>query len=91
MSELVLPLVEVKKRLSELVDRIENHHDRVLLTRNGRPAALLLSPHDVAAMEETLDILSEPGALDEIREADAAIDRGEYLTADQLRAKYLAG
>ena len=91
MSEFVLPLVEVKKRLSELVDRIENHHDRVLLTRNGRPAALLLSPDDIAAMEETLDILSKPGAVDEIRRADAAIDRGEYLTADQLRAKYLAG
>jgi hypothetical protein len=39
MSDLTLPLTEIKKRLSGVVDGVEERHDRVVLTRNGRPAA----------------------------------------------------
>jgi antitoxin YefM len=89
MSEVTLPLAEIKKRLSEIVDRVEHHHDRVLLTRNGRPAAIILSPDDLEALEETLDILSDSKAMRAIRKAEAEIDSGKFLTADELRAKYL--
>lgn len=89
MADLTLPLAEIKKRLSEIVDRVEQRHERVILTRNGRPAAVILSPEDLESLEETLDILSEPAAVDEIRRARAEIDRGEFLRAEELRAKYL--
>jgi antitoxin YefM len=89
MADVTLPLVEIKKRLSEIVDGIERYHDRVVLTRNGRPAAVLLSPDDLESLEETLDILSDPNALQEIRQAQADIDAGKGLSADDLRAKYL--
>jgi antitoxin YefM len=88
MSEQTLPLAEIKKRLSEVVDRVENQQDRVVLTRRGRPAAVLISPDDLASMEETLDILSTPGALDEIREAQAEIDAGLGVSGDDLKKKY---
>jgi PHD/YefM family antitoxin component YafN of YafNO toxin-antitoxin module len=61
----------------------------VVLTRNGRPAAVILSPDDLESLEETLAILSNPSAVQEIREAESEIDRGHVVTADQLRAKYL--
>jgi prevent-host-death family protein len=89
MSDTILPLAEIKKRLSEIVDRVQQHHERVVLTRNGRPAAVILSPDDLESLEETLDILSEPGALEEIRRSQAELDRGEYITGEELRAKYL--
>jgi antitoxin YefM len=84
-----LPLAEIKARLSEIVDQIETEHERVVLTRNGRPAAVLLSPEDLEALEETLELLSDPDALREIRQAQAEIDRGDVLTGEQLRQKYL--
>ncbi|HUF85645.1 MAG TPA: type II toxin-antitoxin system Phd/YefM family antitoxin [Acidimicrobiia bacterium] len=90
MSELMLPLAEIKKRLSEIVDGVEQRHDRVLLTRNGRPAAVILSPDDLESLEETLEILSNPEAMREIREAEAEIDRGKFISTDELRAKYLS-
>ena len=65
-------LREVRDHFSEVVDRVEHHHDRVTVTRNGRPAAVILSPDDLAQLEETLEILSDPEALADIREADAA-------------------
>ena len=63
MSDTTLPLAEIKKRLSEIVDGVEARHDRVVLTRNGRPAAVLISPEDLESLEETLEILSDPEAV----------------------------
>jgi antitoxin YefM len=90
MSELTLPLAEIKKRLSEIVDGVEQRHDRVVLTRHGRPAAVILSPDDLESLEETLTILSDPSALREIRDAERAIDEGDVVTGDELRTKYLS-
>jgi len=82
-------LTDAKAHLSEIVDLVENQHERVVITRRGRPAAVILSPSDLESIEETLEILSTPGALDEIRSAEEELGRGEYLTAAELRAKYL--
>jgi prevent-host-death family protein len=89
MSDVTLPLAEIKKRLSEVVDGVEERHDRVVLTRNGRPAAVILSPDDLESLEESLEILSNPKAMREIRKAEGEIDRGRSMTAEELRAKYL--
>jgi antitoxin YefM len=88
MSE-ALPLAEIKAHLSEIVDRVEREHERVVLTRNGRPAAVIMSPADLAALEDTLELLSDPAALQEIRAARDDIARGRVVSADDLRAKYL--
>ena len=84
-----LPLAEIKAHLSEIVDRIEHEHDRVVLTRNGRAAAVIMSPEDLEALEDTLELLSDPAALEEIDRARQDVARGKVVTADELRAKYL--
>jgi antitoxin YefM len=73
------PLRTVRDHLSELVDRVEHHHERVVITRKGRPAAVLISPDDLAQLEETIDVLSDAEALADIREADAAYARGDVV------------
>ena len=82
-------LADAKAHFSEIIDLVEKQHERVVITRHGKPAAIIMSPDDLESLEETLDILSTPGALEEIRAAEAEIDRGEYFTAAELRAKYL--
>jgi PHD/YefM family antitoxin component YafN of YafNO toxin-antitoxin module len=52
---------------------------------DGHPEAVILSVSDLETLEETLDLLSTPGALDEIRAAEAEIARGEAVGADELR------
>ena len=49
------------------------------ITRNGREVAVLLSAEDLAQLEETLSVLSDPEALADIREADAAYARGDVI------------
>ncbi len=80
-------LRNVRDHLSEIVDRVEREHERVVITRNGRDAAVLLSAEDLAELEETLSVLSDPEALADIREADAAYARGDVVRgSDAVRA-----
>jgi prevent-host-death family protein len=53
-----MPLAEVRNKLSEVVDNVEREHDRVVITRHGRPAAVVLSVDDLESLEETLEVLS---------------------------------
>jgi antitoxin YefM len=81
------PLRSVRDHLSEIVDRVEREHDRVVITRNGREAAVLVSAADLAELEETLSVFSDPEALADIREADAAYARGDVVRGvDAVRA-----
>jgi len=80
-------LRSVKDRLSEFVERVERHHERVVVTRNGRPAAVLVSPEDLASLEETLDVLSDSEAVPRLAEAKEALAQGDAVRGrDAVRA-----
>jgi prevent-host-death family protein len=85
MSE-VVPLGEAKAHLSELVSRVGIQHERVTITVHGVPSAVLVAPHDLEAMEETIAVLSDPAMLRALAEADAELARGEGENEDMLRA-----
>lgn len=83
----VEPLRDVRNHFSDVIDRVEREHERVTVTRNGRAAAVIISPEDLAELEETLAVLSDPKALADIREADAAYRAGDIVRgADAVRA-----
>jgi antitoxin YefM len=69
----------VRDNLADLVYRVEHQHERVIVTRNGHAVAVLISLVDLAQLEESIDVLSDPSALADIREADAAHARGEVV------------
>ena len=83
-----LPLADVKNRLSEVVDRLEREHGRVVITKHGRPAAVVLSVEDLEGLEETLDVLSDKPLNRRVRKAQGEIDAGEAeeLTKDEALA-----
>ncbi len=80
-----LSLADVKNRLSEVVERLQREHGRVVITKHGRPAAVVLSVDDLEGLEETLEILSDQGLMRRIRKADAEIAAGaaEELSKEQ--------
>lgn len=82
----VMPLRDVKNRLSEVVGQVEREHSRVTITRRGRPAAVVISADDLASLEETLDILSSPALVDKIRAGidDIAAGRVESPSKEEL-------
>ena len=80
-----ISLADAKARLSAVLDEVRDTHERVVITRNGRPEAVILAVSDLEALEETLDLLSTPGALEGIRAAEAEVARGEAIDAEELR------
>ena len=80
-----VPLSEVRSTLSSVVERVEATHERVTITRNGRPAAVLISPEDLDALEETLDVLSDPVTMRQLRDGEAAVGAGDVLDEAGLR------
>ena len=88
MSE-TLPLANVKSKFSEMVDRVEHTHDRIIVTRNGRPAAVLISPEELESLEDTLELLSDPEAMRQLDESRQAYVTGDFVTGDELRSRYL--
>ena len=79
-----LPLADARNRLSELVADVEKTHARVTITKHGHPAAVLIAPEDLASMEETLDILSDPVAVTAIRQAEEEAARGDVVTGEEM-------
>jgi len=64
-----MSLADVKNRLSEVVDRLEREHGRVVITKHGHPAAVVISVEDLESLEETLDIMDNAGLLSDIRQS----------------------
>lgn len=72
-----IPFSEVKAHLSELADRVERQHDRILVTRNGRPSFVLLSPDDLESLDESLDILRDDELMDLLRRSRRDAEQGK--------------
>jgi antitoxin YefM len=83
-----MALADVKNRLSEVVDRLEREHGRVVITKHGRPAAVVISIEDLEGLEETLDVLSDPKLIRRVRKAEAEVasGRAEELTREEALA-----
>ena len=79
-----MSLADVKNRLSEVVDRLQREHGRVVITKHGHPAAVVISVEDLESLEETLDVMGSAALLEDIREALAELGTSEppVLTKD---------
>lgn len=58
-----LPISNVKTHLPELVSHIEARDEPLVVTRNGKPAVVILSYDDYERLRETLDVLSDPAMM----------------------------
>lgn len=77
----------VRDHFSEFIERVQAHHERVVVTKNGTPAAVLISPEDLESLEETLAVLGDSDAVAELVEAHRAYREGDVVRGvDAVRA-----
>ncbi len=80
-----LPFVEARAKLSHLVDRVATMDEEILITRNGRPAAVLVSPDEYEGWKETRAIRSDREFMAEIRRGLRALKKkGRIYTLEEL-------
>ena len=85
-----MSLADVKIRLSEVVDRLEREHGRVIITKHGHPAAVVISVEDLESLEETLDIMGSAALLADIRESLTELSAGQVPVLSKDDALRLA-
>lgn len=66
-----MSLAETKNRLSEIVNDVEHEHGSYLITKHGKPAAVLISFDELASLYETLEVLSDTATVQRLAAADA--------------------
>jgi prevent-host-death family protein len=71
-----LPISEVKARLPELVAGVMEREEEIVVTRNGKPAAVLVNVNEYERLKETLEVLSDPDLLRQIRSSERYFARG---------------
>jgi len=93
-----MPISEVKTRLPELVSGVEEREEEIVVTRNGKPAAVLVNYNEYERLKDTLDVLSDPAVMKQIAQSKSFYAKkrqgesfeavfGESLVAPKRRKK----
>ena len=71
-----LPISEVKARLPELVTGVQEREEEIVVTRKGKPAAVLMSYGEYERLKDTLEVLSDADLMKQIRRSQRFYARG---------------
>lgn len=83
----IVPFTEARANLTELLDVLEDKQEHVLITRNGRPSAVMLSADEYESLEETLDILQDKELMEALRKSEDDVRAGRLVPLENLRNK----
>ncbi len=81
-----LSLSEAKMKLSSLIETVQATDEEVLITKNGAPAAVLVSPDEYDSMKETIAVRSDASLMCEIKEGlkDLKRKKAKLYTLEEL-------
>jgi prevent-host-death family protein len=82
----ILSLSEAKMKFSSIVDMVSSTDEEILITKNGRPAAIIVSPDEYESIKETATIRSDAALMKEIRQGLKSLKakRAQVFTLDEL-------
>ncbi|MDR2373041.1 MAG: type II toxin-antitoxin system Phd/YefM family antitoxin [Bifidobacteriaceae bacterium] len=87
----IISLTDAKNHLSEVVTRAAQLQERVAITRSGEPAAYLLSPEELASLDETAFWAAVPGVQESVAAAQEQRQRGDTFSTAEVRQWVDAG
>jgi antitoxin YefM len=83
----IVPFTEARANLTELLDAVQDTHEHVLITRNGRPSAVMISADEYESLEETLDILQDKDLMEALRKSEDDIRAGRLISLEDLHSR----
>ena len=73
-----MPISEVKTRLPELVSGVAEREEEIVVTRNGKPAVVLVNYDEYERLKNTLDVLSDPVLMKQIGNSKKFYTKGQH-------------
>jgi prevent-host-death family protein len=84
---ITVPLTELRPNLPKIMDRLSKYFDRCIVTRHGKPEAVILAEEDYESLLETLDILSDQKLMKDIKKAQQELKKGKGITWGKAKQK----
>jgi antitoxin YefM len=81
----VVPFTDARAHLTELLDEIERVHEHVVITRNGRPTAVVMSQDEYESLIETLDVLADEEAMADLRDSEEDLRAGRFFDWEDVK------
>jgi len=81
----ILPITKARNELPQIVSQAKRGLNKYIVTVNGLPEAVIMSHDEYESLVETLDILSQPQALKNIKQSEREIKLGKYVSLEDLR------
>lgn len=79
---------ELRSHLADLLDQVADRREHIMVTRRGRPAAVLIPIDEYEALEETAEILSDDGTLAAIRDGLQDLADDDLIPLEQVRTEH---
>jgi len=79
-----ITLKELRPELPEVINNVDSKLDRYIVTKRGKPIAVVLSIDEYESLLETLDILSDQDSVKRIIKAEKEIKEGKTVSFDQV-------
>ena len=82
-----ITLKELRPELPEVMNKIESKLDRYVITRHGKPLAVLMSVDEYESMAATIELLSDEAAMKRIKKAEKEIKAGKIIPMEESRRR----
>ncbi len=81
----IIPISDVRENLPNLVDKVSKRDDRIIITVNGLPKAVMVNMEELEAIEETAEILAIPEAREDIMKGFKEAKKGQGISLGDLK------
>lgn len=80
-----VPFTVARATLSDLLDEVHASRDHVVISRNGRPVALLMSLDEYESLQETIEVLSDEELMEQLRESEEDVKAGRTYSLEEVK------
>lgn len=80
-----VPFTVARATLSDLLDEVHASRDHVVISRNGRPIALLMSLDEYESLQETIEVLSDEELMEQLRESEEDVKAGRTYSLEEVK------
>lgn len=78
---------ELRKNMANVIKDVKAHYERYVVSKRGKPEAVLMSMDDYEGWLETLEIMSDKEAMEDIRQAEKDLREGRFYTYEEVFGK----
>lgn len=83
-----VPFTDARATLSDLLDLVEHEQEHIVITRKGKPVAIVMSVAEWESWEETIDVLSDPEAMEALRASEEDVKAGRLVDLDEVLRRH---